>query len=193
MSKYLGISTLGVLLVALVIVVGVLGYRLVSLVGASPVLAQIIEGLALRIVQTDTQVLVLDNPLVNEGGVGVDELTDERDKWLGVKVTTKGAVGEVVAPWGFELDATDGSRSDILIITNSEIANQAVEDFNLDGLEYLKVVGTVKELVRSQENSLEEVEIEDGMYEGRNQRLVIVAESIEPIFINPEVTEEVSK
>ena len=181
-------TTLAIIATSLIIVLGVAGYRAVSLFMASPVVAQILKSLAPKIVQTDTQVVIFVNPLIDQSGLGIDQLLDNRSQYLGQPVVVKGAIGEVQEPWGFYITSTDGSSQKILIVTAAEIANQTVKDFSLTGLEYLQVEGTLKEMVQTSEDSLDEVKIENGKYTGQSKKLVIVASKLSPIFLTPDAT-----
>lgn len=184
--KFTRITSVLVLLVVSFVLVFAAGWRLLSMiVAASPAFAQTLENLTPKVLQTQTAVVVFENPLVDEQGLSVKEVNDNKEKLLGQHITVKGAFDRVDKPWGFWLRETSQDRSEIFIVTNDQIANTDVAEFVLAGQKYLRVSGTLKQMIWTYEDSTDERIVKDGS-NANNSRWVIVADQINSISTGAE-------
>ena len=182
--KIFGVTSFLVAIAAVFVVLGVMSFRMLTLfAGVSPAIAQVLESLAPKVVQTDTHVIIFDNPLVDQDGMTVEEVQDNKAVLIGKEVVVKGAPDEVDEPWGFWLTDTSRSQDKLFVVTQASIANQNVDEFVFDNHPYVRIKGTIKYLTWTDRDSFDDLKFENGKSVGRSQRLVIVADEITPIVV----------
>ena len=184
--KTLGFTALMVVLFSVVLLTLISGRILSFFVGVSPVFAQVIEDLAPKIVQTDTQIVIFENPLVDEEGLTVDELIDRRQELLGKSVVVKGAVGSLAQPWGFWMEDTSKNENRLFVVNHPRIASQTAANFTLTGQKYLRIRGTVKQMVWTDDDSTRVLTNPDEEDNVHDRRLVLVADEMSSIVVGSE-------
>lgn len=182
--KTLGFTAVATLVIGVVVVLAVT-FKFTSLFLVVPsALAQAVEALRPKIVQTPTQIVVFENPLIDQEGLSVEEVVDRREELLGKTVTIKGTLGKIDKEWGFWLQDSSGATNQIFIVNNAQLASSTVANFTLDGQKYLRVKGVVKEMVWTDEDS-STVNIDEEV-RGNKKRLVIVGQEISSISVATE-------
>lgn len=182
--KIFGPATFFVALFSVLLLVVVTGIKALSLVAnVSPVVAQVVEDLTPKIVQTPTRVIIFENPLVDQEGLSVSEVLDRRQELVGKEVTIKGRQGKGDREWGFWLTDTGETQREIFVINNNRIVSQNIAEFTLSGQTYLRVKGTIKEMIWTDEDSTIDVNNPDGISGRQESRLVIVPSEISSIVL----------
>lgn len=159
-----------------------LGSRTInSLSNPSPVSSSTVPEEPPKIEESEKQVVIFENPLINEPGLAVKELTDKKDEYKGKAVEVKGAVGSRDGDWGFWLNETNGDRKQVFILTHPSLASQTASQFSLIGQKYVRVRGVLKDVVWTRESTVEEATLGAQAAFSPPQRLSIIADEIIPI------------
>ena len=131
-----------------------------------------------KIVETDTQVVIFQDPLIDQPGSTVKEIVDNQDNLLGKEVIVKGEVRQTEKDWGFWIEDTGTRRHRVFITTNSALVQPNLVNFVTTGFKYVKIKGTVKEMLWTKEATLEEASASSDIAISQSSRLVIIPTEI---------------
>jgi hypothetical protein len=130
--------------------------------------------------------VVFENPLVDEEGLSVDEVIDRRDELLGKNIVVKGALGKIEKPWGFSIEDTSRRQDELFVVNHPRVASQTASNFTIAGQKFLRVKGTLKEMIWTDEDSTRALTVPDENTRRSDRRLVIVADEMSSIVVNAE-------
>lgn len=173
-----------VMSICVLAVIATIGYRSLTLaINASPTFAQAVQNLMPRFFQNETQIVIFDNPLVNQEGFSVEDVKKRSKEFLGVEITVKGAISDLDEELGFTIKDTSNVSGELLIITDESITEASISAITLEAHKYVRVRGIVKELIVTTKDSLDDIQTEDGKYKDGTPRIVVVAKEISPIIV----------
>jgi DNA/RNA endonuclease YhcR with UshA esterase domain len=131
-----------------------------------------------KVVETDTQVVIFQDPLIDQPGNTVKEITENQRELLGKEVIVKGEVKQTEKDWGFWIEDTGTRRHRIFITTNSALVQPNLVNFATTGFKYIKIKGTVKEMLWTKEATLEEASNSSDIAVSQTSRLVVIPTEI---------------
>lgn len=161
-----------------------LGNRTVtSFTRPTPVSSSTLPEKPPKIIDTGKQIVIFQNPIINEPGLSVEEVMNKADELKGQAVEVKGQIGSRDGDWGFWLNETNGERDSVFILTHPSLATDNITPIGLLDKKYVRVRGVLKDVTWTQQSTLSDANSPDQPVFSTPQRLSIVVTEIIPIDI----------
>jgi hypothetical protein len=177
--KSLGIiGVLAITIVSILFVVWLGNRAFSSLRNPSPVISSTLPANPPKIVDTGKQIVIFENPLINEPGLSVSELLKRTDELKGRAVEVKGIIRNRDGDWGFWLNETNGERQQVFILTHPSLTKDEVSSYSIVGKRYIRVRGVLKDVIWTNEESVEDATTSAQAVFSPPQRLSIIPDEI---------------